>query len=62
MSTRPEVPKNACRATGFTATTCNQVVVWTDQGKEIPIVVPRYRIRALIAACLDALEDETNSY
>lgn len=40
-----------------------EVVVYTDQGEEIPIVVPRYRLRALVEACLDALEgDERNTY
>lgn len=40
----------------------NEVVVYTDEGKEIPIVVPRYRLRGLIEACIDALEGEDNTY
>lgn len=39
-----------------------EVVVYTDQGEETPIVVPRYRLRGLIQACLDALEGEQNTY
>jgi hypothetical protein len=41
---------------------CGEVVIYTDQGAEPVLVVSRNRLRALIQACLDALEGEHNTY
>lgn len=36
-----------------------EVVIYTDQGAENPIVVPRHRLKALMCACMDALEQKS---
>lgn len=55
-------PKTANHATAFTSDGEGNVIVFTDEGDEVPIKVEHYRVRALIQACLDALEGERNTY
>jgi len=73
MPRKPKVPEHTATAFESRPTTkkhsadwhregWNEVVVYTDEGAEIPIVVPRYRLRGLINACLDALEGENGTY